>query len=127
MHPLDAQVVALPWTQHETMTTERHGPRVDVLVVCSMCSRMCRAAAVYGRERDAALIEVLAADAGKLLPLAELAADLHSRARALPKMLATAASAASRPVPIRTRPFRWARRVASKTTQLPPMKHSKQA
>ena len=46
---------------------------------------------------------------------------------ALPKMLATAASAASRPVPIRTRPFRCASWVASKTVQLPPMKHSKQA
>ena len=39
----------------------------------------------------------------------------------LPKMLATAASAASRPVPTRTSPFKWASRVASNTTQLPPM------
>ena len=42
-------------------------------------------------------------------------------------VLATDASAASRPMPTRTSPLRCASRVASKIVQLPPMKHSKHA
>jgi len=39
----------------------------------------------------------------------------------LPKMLATAASEASRPPPMRTKPFSGVSRVASKISQRPPM------
>ena len=79
-------------------------------------------------ERDATAFQLLAIDRLELLPVAELAADLDLACSVtLPKMLATAASAASRPVPMRTRPFKCARRVASKTVQLPPIRHSKQA
>ena len=124
VHPLDAQVVAFARPQHQPVPVEGDGPCVGVGRAC-VDLQPHRRGQRSGRsaQRHSAAAQLLAIDRQELLALGELAGDLHVACTSTPpKMLATAASAASRPVPMRTRPFRWARRVASNTIQLPPMK-----